>query len=123
MIDEKRLINDLKLLIKRSFLGDATAQSEISIGEITTLINNQPQVNNWIPCSDGKNLPNKMHNVKWDYTTNRGDDKGCSVLVTIKGGFVNETIFWKHMNDFDEDDVIAWQPLPEPYREITEYKV
>lgn len=63
--------------------------------------------NGWIPCSE--RLP----------------DKYSVVLVTLKGGFTDFCWFRPDKNGFGwyakgwqpNDEVIAWQELPEPYRE------
>lgn len=44
------------------------------------------------------------------------------VLITTKDGFVVNTIFCTDMGCYfegyeEEDDVLAWMPLPEPYKE------
>lgn len=87
---------------------------------VSNIIDAQPTVDDWIPCKNGKNLPSRNDNEKWDWTSSSGDDNGCMVLVTIKGGFVEGTIFWEKFNDFNEDDVIAWQPFPEAYNPTME---
>ena len=52
MIDEKRLIRDLNLLVSRSFLGEVTACSRISVREIYSLSNDQPKTGEWIQVSN-----------------------------------------------------------------------
>lgn len=86
---------------------------ELGIAKITIqamdalfdIINSSGQ--QWIPCSE--RLPEK----------NRG------ILVTEKGGFIRHCEYVNY-GDFQEfitieegmsvDDVIAWMPLPEPYK-------
>lgn len=42
LISRKAFIEELKLYCNRTFLGEITAQSEISIGELSTIIKNLP---------------------------------------------------------------------------------
>lgn len=42
LISRKTFIEELKLYCNRTFLGEITAQSEISIGELSTIIKNLP---------------------------------------------------------------------------------
>lgn len=48
-------------------------------------------------------------------------DDGQEVLITSKFGSVDKTTFYTDCGNYfenyeDYDDVLAWQPLPEPYR-------
>ena len=42
LIDADALIKDFKLLINKSFLGEITVSTQISIGEVASLIGTQP---------------------------------------------------------------------------------
>ena len=49
-------------------------------------------------------------------------DDGQEVLITSKFGSVNKTTFYTDCGNYFEgyeyyDEVIAWQPLPQPYKE------
>ncbi len=76
--------------------------------------------NGWIPCSE--RLPSQEERLK-SYCRNM---YGSSFIVMIEGASIPTTLYMKMNEDywFDEDkniyDVIAWQPLPEPYREEQE---
>ena len=80
----------------------------------------------WIPCSE--RLPEE------DYCTARGIQHSESVLVTIVHHANDDDVFvdmactvdgkWQLTHPIDDDpdipkwcEVIAWMPLPEPYRE------
>ena len=64
---------------------------------------------NWIPVSE------RLPNIK-----NRRE----GYLVTLKDKTVHDAIFTEydgeHWWNYNCDDVIAWQPLPEPYKKETE---
>lgn len=49
-------------------------------------------------------------------------DDGQEVLITTKYGYIALTTFYTDMGCYfeqfeDADDVLAWMPLPEPYKE------
>lgn len=66
----------------------------------TKLVND---TNKWIPCSE--RLPNTYNNL----------------LICQSDGYVNVGYYslneFKDINSYLYKDVIAWQPLPEPYKE------
>ena len=69
---------------------------------------------NWIPCSEG--LPNEIE-FQEAYCRNQ---YAAEFLVTIKGATRPTTLYFKNNSWFDEErnyyKVVAWQPLPEPYK-------
>lgn len=88
--------------------------------EFMKYVDSQPTVREWIPCSE--ELPKRHFN----------HDVSVPVLVTYLGYFNNKpysdniAIYnyrykcWK-WKDYEDDDVVvdivAWMPLPEPYKE------
>ena len=109
MIDEKKLIEDIK------------AECEIDTGglyvdKIIGVIHSQPKVGEWIPVS--VRLP---------------DDRK-EKLVCLSSGRMTVAIYNEHRLphsdysigwgyrvydgyiDFEQETVIAWQPLPEPFK-------
>lgn len=79
----------------------------IPVYAVIHIINQQPTTDGWIPVSSGK-LPSETE---------------C-VLVTTCYGEVNEVSYkdrWCYGDEmyewYDDDEVIAWQPLPQPYKE------
>lgn len=69
---------------------------------------------NWIPCSE--RLPNEIE-FQEAYCRNK---YAAEFLVTIKGATRPTTLYFKNNSWFDEErnyyNVVAWQPLPEPYK-------
>lgn len=123
MIDEKKLIEEIKK--RRDYWESKAAEydeageryeylMDVCDGKATELtaalsiINEQPKVGEWIPCSE--RLPE--------------DD--IDVLATVDGGrYIAVYIFhikdgeWIDFDGFvvDAAKVTAWQPLPEPWEE------
>lgn len=117
MIDEKLLLESFRKCYS-GHVGMENSDSMMMFKSICRVINEQPKVENWIPCN--KTLPNEsFEDLEWSWADSGDSGKGCSVLVTIdnypnthrSNPHVRETIFYKGYNDFNEDDVIAWMPL------------
>lgn len=70
--------------------------------------------NNWIPCSE--RLPNEIE-FQETYCRNQ---YAAEFLVTIKGATRPTTLYFRNNSWFDEGrnyyKVVAWQPLPAPYK-------
>ena len=68
----------------------------------------------WIPCSE--RLPNEIE-FQEAYCRNQ---YAAEFLVTIKGATRPTTLYFKNNSWFDEQrdyyKVVAWQPLPAPYK-------
>lgn len=105
MIDEKKLIERLQRCV------DTSDNSNFTNGLLSAIdiVNQQPKIGGWIPCSE--KYP------EWGTK---------SYLVCLKNGgifmaicsYVGEfkEISSLGIRDFSEDNpVIAWKPLPEPY--------
>ena len=101
MIDEKKIINDLKQWSKEREI-KWTTESVIS------LLESAPKIGGWIPCSE--RLPDKDGEyicTQKIYNLSNGKLSGKSVeLVEFCNGKWRRA---KHLK------VIAWQPLPEEY--------
>lgn len=103
MIDEKKIINDIKQWSKEREI-KWTTESVIS------LLESAPKIGGWIPCSE--RLPDKDGEyicTQKIYNLSNGKLSGKSVeLVEFCNGKWRRA---KHLK------VIAWQPLPEEYHE------
>ncbi len=95
MINEKKLIEDIKEWNKEREI-KWTSESVIS------LLESAPKIGEWIPCSE--RLPEIMHPVL--VCDEQGNVCVRTITCEIKG-----KKYWSQ----DKYDVIAWQPLPEPY--------
>lgn len=71
---------------------------------VEEIINTQPVNNNWIPCSD--KLPVDLEN----YLVTLEDEYGELYISIVEYGKYTWT------NKPPYSDVIAWQPLPQPYK-------
>lgn len=76
--------------------------------------NGDTEMAGWIPCSE--RLPNEIE-FQETYCRNQ---YAAEFLVTIKGATRPTTLYFKNNSWFDEQrnyyKVVAWQPLPAPYK-------
>lgn len=105
MIDEKKLIEEIKYLL---FNSEMLSPRWFAINEMLEIIKRQPKVGEWIPCSE--RLPET-------------DDVVLITVFNIDNNklFVTPAVYqhpffctWNTLAP--EDKVIAWQPLPEPWK-------
>lgn len=115
-IDEKKLIEYLekKAFEAEFFVGEHSSFLKvISFGNVKRIIEHQPKVGEWIPCSE--RLPVPPPNA--DY--GRGEYIG-TIITEEQKTFVTSVIFDYIKNDWVEEvigwEIIAWQELPKPYR-------
>lgn len=96
------------LISKEKLLKDIRDYQMDVVAKATAIrcIENQPKICEWIPCSE--RLPEKHVDVLVDF----GDE--CPVIAWYS--YVNDT--WKNSSTdiVINIDVIAWMPLPEPYK-------
>ena len=101
MIDEKVLLEEIR---KRS-----CAYGEEILDYVEWLIEKQPKVGEWIPCSE--RLPE-------EYTEVLGCDRyGDSYIVKLYDTKIYGKV-WKQWGggELRLTCIIAWQPLPQPYK-------
>ena len=116
MIDEKTLIN--KLIIRREklrYISVATLHNNMSyvdtiineINSIIDIINEQPKVGEWIPCSE------KLPKERSEAVLATAYD-GISKAVYV---FYYENRRWKDIDGYNVDaaEITAWMPTPEPW--------
>ena len=111
MIDEKKLIEELR---KSNLHHASNSREEVLLDRTIRIVKEQPKVGEWIPVEEG--LP-KKHNSFYEIN-----------LVTLENGHVcfgvyryDSNEWWTRMSEGEtvysnKHKVIAWMPLPEPYR-------
>ncbi len=137
MIDEKKLIEDIK---KHENLhweydeydNDYTGQPVLDFQSIEETINKQPKAYEWIPCSERlpENANHKgalcpRYQVMTKYGVTEGwynpDHESWYILAWFITGRLKESDIDMERGDIPrrlrvpEGVVIAWQPLPEPW--------
>ena len=131
MIDEKKLIEDIEKEFEGVCVYDVSPSQ--AVNDFVEIVDRQPKVDEWIPCSE--RLPEELTpvNVTWvnrkptSYYENIKD-----IPFTATAVYCNEKWFWWSVicedilaeygrNDAEmvdeEVEILAWQPLPEPYKE------
>ncbi len=113
MIDEKKLLEELtrkgqslqKHLEDENELFSFGLKHQLAIlKNIIRCIVKQPKIDKWIPCND--RLPEDKKTVLI-----------CGDTGWIKTGWYESGCWWTGFSLANiEDGVIAWQPLPDPYK-------
>lgn len=121
MIDEKKLIRELFYKMPCQFGAQV-------MDWFCELVDNQPKSDEWIPCSE--QLPEEHDSM---FARLKGTDKWNNGMFEKISNDVNVTVKfedgkrktmtlntidgkWKTDMNIVKFEVIAWQPLPEPYR-------
>lgn len=83
------------------------------IGTLKQLLDKQPTVNPWIPCSERLPKENECVGNVWKYHLIQDEYEDMHVAHLSSRG-------WETIESFKalECDVVAWMPLPEPYKEV-----
>ena len=140
MIDEKKLISELEkwmndtAYLKEKYSGSVQfnddaedniiyAHADIAYDVISTVIdkiNEQPKVLEWTPCSEQlpketeKEIINGIYNL-YLVTLEDGTD-GIGAYLHYEKAWLTRKLY--RQKDFSTDNtVVAWMPLPEPYKE------
>lgn len=118
MIDEKKLIDDLK---QSGMIADNEYENAM-----VDMIESQPKISGWIPCSE--RLPDKGDNYIIHTITGTGEDyvgmwlyelgvhlSGKQTYIDDKQGYWASPYNGDAINEHLSKNVVAWQPLPEAY--------
>lgn len=125
MIDEKKLIEEIKSMVRPLLTPDGTAYFDDSIqahnGTIVDVLNTierQPKVGEWIPVDEGIPEEREIVDITYVNETYEYEDDGDLFYIEM----LTDIAYYEDGEWFDEfdeliiEDVIAWKPRPEPYR-------
>lgn len=117
MIDEKKLIESINNQIKWMNNEAKTKSDEdvmAGLKVVLALIDEQDKVGKWIPCSEMLPEKNGMYLVtQLMYSFDRPKGYG----YPPEGKEVDYVEYQDGWRRADFYEVLAWQPLPEPYKE------
>ena len=125
MIDEKRLIEEFRKYHSELKPRYVSKLVDAEILDLIDIVNEQPKVGEWIPCSD--RLPKCNWGCETEALLYQLKDSG-----TIEVGYYGEGGLWRDRyfrvyrdgyDGVDVSSVIAWMPLPEPYNADMRKKV
>lgn len=113
MIDEKKLIEDIWEIFNstyndaRSFDKERAKLAKRILRDVQNVIENQPEICNWILCSE--RFPETGVDVLVSF-------RDCGNIVIAWYSEVNKQ--WKNLSTGNviKAEVIVWQPLPENYK-------
>ena len=126
MIDEKKLIEDIEKEIEFAMKCNMPAMVA-GMRQIVSVIEEQPKIGEWIPCSE--RLPDDRDNRFYMCTVGNHEEDPpmfCQYEEEYGFGFWND-IYDEHTLGFVDSEfktneelgyekVVAWMPLPKPYR-------
>ena len=131
MIDKSVLLEDLEraAVLKAKAFGKEIENISYSYEDIRNLIECQPETDRWIPCSE--RMPEEHDSIfaklkgteKWHTAMFEKTSDDVNVTVEYENGERLTTMMhtidgiWDANNRFMKRKVIAWQPLPESYKE------
>ena len=110
MIDEKKFIEELEKSLKR-MIADEYGKHPVSLERIIDVLKDFPKVNEWIPCSE--RLPKRQDSENTFLKNYLVQTNRCVIHM----GYRDEEGTWRTIHGNLIRNVIAWQPLPEPYKE------
>ncbi len=114
MIDEKELIKILVDYKSDKWNRELYASLPSVVDDCIDFVESQPKIGEWIPCDE---LPEE----------NKSDELYTQVIVQLKNGTVGTGCYrsadkewWGDFLDVGyrniTEEIIAWQPLPDPYQ-------
>lgn len=119
LIDRSKAVRELHEVYDDMQYERVYEDGETLANEVENILASLPQENQWIPCSERLPKENKddLHNFLFSdvvmvtvYDIERDKVMGVNCDMTIDGK-------WQGYQSCDGTEVIAWQPLPEPYKE------
>lgn len=119
MIDEKKLIEDIEKEIEFAMKCNMPAMVA-GMRQIASVIEEQPKIGEWIPCSE--QLP-ELHRV--DMQSEEEYYMISDSVIITDGENIGITKYevddddrkgWLECEFEGNEDVVAWKPLPEPYK-------
>lgn len=127
MIDENRLIEELR---KSNYHHASSSREEALLDRVIRIVKEQPKVNQWIPIEE--RLPEEHDSIfskffgtdKWNNSMWRLNSDDVNVTIKFEDGtkktktsHTNDGV-WRIENEsrINKCKVIAWQPLPKPYK-------
>lgn len=112
MIDEKKLVQELgQHLARWGYAEPYSTGIRAGIRMAMDAVKEQPILGGWIPCSE------RLPDESGYYLTTIQDGEVCYVSknwFAHTGDYYLGKSEWRELCDGEE--VIAWMPLPEPYR-------
>lgn len=121
MIDEKKLIEEIDKEIEGVIVKDTYSRGKnTGLRKAMVLAEEQPKIGEWIPCNE--RLPKDGQKVLATHKGGLNPDLQVIEHVFMGGEFLDN---WDMDTDFKSPtfgqhymgDIIAWQPLPEPYND------
>ena len=118
LIDRESLLNQINSYCEANCIYTQEERDKMNrtmcractVGDILEMVENATSQNKWIPVSE--ELPKEFEDVIC--STNKSEIFIATYLEKMNDGTDcfddNDGMMW-------EGDIIAWQPLPEPYRE------
>ena len=111
MIDEKKLIEDIEKEIEFAMKCNMPAMVA-GMRQIASVIEEQPKIGEWIPCSERLPDAGKRYlvSVIWK-------DKDFEKSAVYDAVYGSDGLWHSYNYEHVSYKVIAWQPLPEPYQQ------
>lgn len=124
MIDEKKLIEKIEKMFVPLSTPDGSEPIDIRINgyneclvDVLETIKEQPKVGEWIPVEEREPSCSCMC-LTWVKAKTTYNQYEKYVLANYYDGFFD--VFPYIDDELNEVQILAWQPLPEPYKKVEE---